>query len=172
MRRPLTLLARSTTLHVIIGSEEIARHVRSYDTVQIIEQETHVAGVVATTRDPNAASTRGRVRLAVPPSATLLALFSRPTETSLCGHVRSLALLDNYGLQEFRGRHRRAPSDGTRSVRGRYIAPLETSRRQRGLKPLTQLRSPIARSPRSDVRPQRFEPTGDLIRSNFRDAEL
>ena len=64
MRRPLTLLARSTTLHVIIGSEEIARHVRSYDTVQIIEQETHVAGVVATTRDPNAARTRGRVRLA------------------------------------------------------------------------------------------------------------
>jgi transposase len=39
VRRPLTLLASPTTVRIVTGTEEIARHTRSYDTAQIIEQE-------------------------------------------------------------------------------------------------------------------------------------
>ena len=44
-RRPLTLLASPTTVRVLAGTDEIARHVRSYDTNATVEQEAHVAGV-------------------------------------------------------------------------------------------------------------------------------
>ena len=45
VRRPLTLLASATTVRLIAGTDEIARHGRSYDTGQTLEQEAHVAGV-------------------------------------------------------------------------------------------------------------------------------
>ena len=41
--RPLTLLANPTTVRIVVGTDEIARHARSYDTNQVIEQEAHVA---------------------------------------------------------------------------------------------------------------------------------
>lgn len=72
VRQPLTLLASATTVRLIAGTDEIARHVRSYDTGQTIEQEAHVAGLVAATRQANPSSARDRLRLAVPPIATLL----------------------------------------------------------------------------------------------------
>ena len=51
---------------------EIARHGRSYDTGQVIEQEAHVAGLIETTRQANPSSARDRLRVAVPTVATLL----------------------------------------------------------------------------------------------------
>jgi transposase len=71
VRRPLTLLASATTVRLIAGIEEIARHARSYDTGQTIEQEAHVAGLGAATRQTNPSSARDRLRLAVPAIATL-----------------------------------------------------------------------------------------------------
>src|SRR5687768_7780738 len=72
VRRPLTLLASPTTVRVIAGPDEIARHPRSYDTGEVIEQEAHVAALVAATRQANPSSARDRLRLAVPAAATLL----------------------------------------------------------------------------------------------------
>jgi hypothetical protein len=72
VRRPLTLLASATTVRVITATEEIARHARSYDTGQVIEQEAHLAGLVAATRQANPSSARDRLRLAIPAVATLV----------------------------------------------------------------------------------------------------
>jgi hypothetical protein len=49
----VTVTDRFTTVRVLAGAEEIARHRRSDDTGQIIEEEAHVAGVVAATRHAN-----------------------------------------------------------------------------------------------------------------------
>jgi hypothetical protein len=68
VRRPLTLLASTTLVRLLAGTDEIARHVRSYDTNDIIEQQAHVAGLVAATRQDNRSSARDRLRLAVPRS--------------------------------------------------------------------------------------------------------
>ena len=35
-----------TTVRVVTGTEEIARHARSYDTGDIIEQAAHVGGLI------------------------------------------------------------------------------------------------------------------------------
>ena len=82
VRRPLTLLASATTVRVITGTEEIARHARSYDTADIIEQEAHVAGLVAATRQANPSSARDRLRLAVPAVSTLLDRLAAREESS------------------------------------------------------------------------------------------
>jgi transposase len=95
VRRPLTLLASPTTVRVIAGVDEIARHARSYDTGQVIEQETHVAGLVAATRQDNPSSARDRLRLAVPAAATLLERLAARGESLRYPVVRLLALLDD-----------------------------------------------------------------------------
>ena len=105
-RRPVTLLASPTTVRVIAGTEEIARHARSYDTGQVIEQDAHVAGLVAATRQDNPSSARDRLRLAVPVTATLLERLAARGESLRVHTARLLALLDDYGAAGTRGRHR------------------------------------------------------------------
>jgi Mu transposase, C-terminal domain len=78
VRRPLTLLASPTTVLVIAGVEDITRHVRSYDSGQVIEQETHVAGLVAATRQANPSRARDRLHLAVRAVTTLLDRLAGP----------------------------------------------------------------------------------------------
>ena len=90
-QQPLTLIATPTTVRLIVGTdEEIASHPRSYDTGQTIEQEDHVAGLVAATRQANPSSARDRLRLAVPAIATLLERLAARGE-SLRGHTAPLA---------------------------------------------------------------------------------
>src|SRR5262249_930590 len=97
VRRPLTLLASPTIVRLIVGAEEVARHVRSYDTNQVIEQEAHVAGLVAATCQDNPSSARDRLRLAVPIAATLLERLAARGDSLRYPIVRLLALLDDYG---------------------------------------------------------------------------
>jgi hypothetical protein len=87
-------------VRVIAGTEEIARHVRSYDTAQTIKQEAHVSGLVAATRQANPSSARDRLRLAVPAVATLFDRLAAGGESLRLHTARSLALLDEYGPQE------------------------------------------------------------------------
>jgi hypothetical protein len=68
-QRPLTLLASPTLVRVVAGTEELARHARSDDTGQVIEQEAHVAGLIAATRQANPSSARDRLARG-PPAAT------------------------------------------------------------------------------------------------------
>ena len=47
VRRPVTLLASPTTVRVLAGTEEIARHARSYDTGQVVEDGAALRVVVS-----------------------------------------------------------------------------------------------------------------------------
>jgi hypothetical protein len=171
VRRPLMLLASPTTVRVIAGADEIARHPRSYDTGQIIEHEAHIAGVIAATRQANPSSARDRLRLAVPAATPLLERLAAHGE-SLRYHIpRLLALLDDYGPQELAAAIARAlERDALGS--GAIAHILETRRRQRGLKPPIPMALPDRPGVRDlDVTPHRLETYDDLTRSDSDDAE-
>jgi transposase len=167
VRRPLTLLAGPTTVRVIAGAEEIARHARTYDTGRIIEQEAHVAGLIAATRQANSSSARDRLRLAVPAAATLLERLAARGDSLRYQILRLLALLDDYGPQELAAAiERDALGAGT------IAHILETRRRQRGLKPPIPIALPDHPGVRDlDVTPHRLETYDDLTRSDPSDAE-
>ncbi len=171
VRRPLTLLASPTTVRVIAGTEEIARHTRSYDTGQPIEQEAHVAGLIAATRQANPSSARDRLRLAVPAVTTLLDRLATRGE-SLRYHVaRLLTLLDDYGPQELAAAIARA-LEGDALGAGAITHLLETRRRQRGLKPPIPMALPDHPGVRDlDVTPHRLETYDELTRSDSDDAQ-
>ena len=171
VRRPLTLLASPTTVRVIVGVDEIARHPRSYDTGQVIEQEVHVAGLVAATRQDNPSSARDRLRLAVPAAATLLERLAARGESLRYPVVRLLALLDDYGPQELAAAIDRALERDALGA-GTVAHILETRRRQRGLKPPIPIALPNRPGVRDlDVTPHRLETYDDLTRSDPDDAE-
>jgi transposase len=171
VRRPLTLLASPTTVRVIAGTDEIARHGRSYDTGQIIEQAAHVAGLVAATRQDNPSSARDRLRLAVPAVATLLERLAARGESLRVHIARLLALLDDYGPQELAAAIARALERDALGA-GAIAHILETRRRQRGLKPPIPIALPDRPGVRDlDVTPHRLETYDELTRSDPDDAE-
>lgn len=171
VRRPLTLLASATTIRLIAGMEEIARHARSYDTGQTIEQEAHVAGLVAATRQANPSSARDRLRLAVPAIATLLERLAARGESLRVHTARLLTLLDDYGPHELGAAVARALERDALGA-GAIAHILETRRRQRGQKPPIPLALPDRPGVRDlDVTPHRLETYDELTRSDPDDAE-
>jgi transposase len=171
VRRPLTLLASPTTVRVVTGTEEIARHPRSYDTGQIIEQDAHVAGLIAATRQDNPSTARDRLRLAVPIAMTLLDRVAARGESLRYQIVRLLALLDDYGPQEL-GAAIVCALERDAVGAGAIAHILETRRRQRGLKPPIPMALPDRPGVRDlDVTPHRLETYDELTRSDSDDAE-
>ena len=171
-QQPLTLIATPTTVRLIVGTdEEIASHPRSYDTGQTIEQEDHVAGLVAATRQANPSSARDRLRLAVPAIATLLERLAARGE-ALRGHTaRLLALLDDYGRQELAAAVTQALERDALGA-GAIAHILETRRRQRGQKPPMPLALPDRPGVRDlDLTPHSLESYDDLTRSDPDDPE-
>lgn len=171
VRRPLTLLASATTVRVIAGAEELARHIRSFDTGQVIEQAAHVAGLVAATRQDNPSSARDRLRLAVPAAATLLERLAARGESLRVHTARLLALLDDYGPQELGAAIARALERDALGA-GAIAHILETRRRQRGLKPPIPIVLPDRPGVRDlDVTPHRLETYDELTRTDSDDPD-
>jgi transposase len=171
-QRPLTVIATSTTVRVLVGTdEEIASHPRSYDTGQTIEQEAHIAGLVTATRQANPSTARDRLRLAVPAIATLLERLATRGE-SLRGHTaRLLALLDDYGRQELAAAVAQALERDALGA-GAIAHILETRRRQRGQKPPMPLALPDRPGVRDlDLTPHSLESYDDLTRSDPNNTE-
>jgi len=157
VRRPLTLLASATTVRIVAGTETIARHARSYDTGQTIEDLAHLDRLLAATRQANAQTARDRLRLAVPMTATLLARLAARGE-ALRGHTaRLLALLDDYGAHELTAAVTVALERDALGA-GAIAHILETRRRRRGHQPPVPLALPDHPGVRDlDVTPHRLE---------------
>ena len=153
VRRPLTLLASAITVRLVAGAEEIARHARSYDTGQIIEDLAHLEGLLEATRQANPSTGRDRLRLAVPAIGTVFERLAARGESLRTHTARLLGLLDDYGPQELAAAVARALERD--ALGADAIAHLlETQRRQRRQKPPMPLALPdrpasaISRSPR------------------------
>jgi hypothetical protein len=167
----LTLLASATTVRVIAGTAEIARHGRSYDTGETIEDEAHIAGLIAATRQANPSSGRDRLRLAVPVIATLFERLAARGEALRTPTARLLDLLDDYGPQELTVAVTRALETGALGA-GTIAHLLEQHRRQRRQKPPIRLVLPDHPGVRTlDVTPHRLESYDALTRPDPDDAQ-
>src|SRR5207247_114363 len=66
VRRPLTLVASEHQVRLLDGATEVARHARSYDRGQRLEDDAHLAGLVAEKRRAHELRGRDRLRSACP----------------------------------------------------------------------------------------------------------
>jgi transposase len=166
VRRPLTLLASATTVRLVAGADEIARHVRSYDTGQTIEDLAHLDGLLAATRQANPSTGRDRLHLAVPAIRLVFARLAARGESLRAHTIRLLGLLDDYGPQELAGAVTRALARD--AVGADAIAHLlETQRRHRRQKPPIPLTLPDRPGVRDlAVTPHALETYDALTRSD------
>ncbi|MFQ5973939.1 MAG: IS21 family transposase [Alphaproteobacteria bacterium] len=170
VRRPLTLVASATVVRLVDGPTEVARHRRSYDTGQTIEDPAHLEGLLAATRQANAHTARDRLRITVPATATLFDRLAARGD-ALRPHVtRLLALLDDYGPAELAAAVTLALERDALGA-GSIAHLLETRRRQRGQKPPLPLALPDRPGLRDlDVRPHPLESYDVLTRRDPDDA--
>ena len=164
VRHPLTLLASATTVRLVDGTTEVARHRRSYGTGETIEDPAHLAGLLAVTRQANAHTSRDRLRVAVPATDTLFDRLATRGDALRPHVVRLLALLDDYGVAELTVAVAQALAQDALGA-GSITHILETRRRRRGHTPPLPLALPDRPGVRDlDVQPQALETYDALTR--------
>jgi transposase len=100
--RSLTLVASPTLVRILDGNTELARHHRSYDRLDRIEDPNHIEALLEQKRKAIASAPGTRLEQSVPESRKLLdAAFGRGE--SITRQIRMLTgLLDDYGAAELR----------------------------------------------------------------------
>jgi transposase len=100
VRRTLTVSASPSEVRIVDGQEEIARHPRSYDKAQQIEDEAHIADLVAEKETARRHRGQNRLHSAAPSSERLL--IAAASRGDNLGSITSslLSLLDQYGAAE------------------------------------------------------------------------
>jgi len=98
--RVLTVVASPTQVRVLDGTEVIAEHDRSYDKDKQIEDDAHIAALVA--RKHQARHHRGQDRLAQAAPGSRQLLVQAAERGSNLGSITAalLRLLDRYGAEE------------------------------------------------------------------------
>jgi transposase len=100
VRRPLTLVADEHTVRILDGSAEVARHPRSWDRGQRIEDPAHLAELAREKRHAHELHGRDRLRHACPHADAFIDELARRGEP-LARHTQPLlSLLDLYGPAE------------------------------------------------------------------------
>jgi transposase len=141
--RPLTLAASDTEVRLLDGAREIARHPRSYDRHERIEDPAHQMALLEDKRKATGSTRNSRLAGAVPEIEALLdAAFARG-EPAGAQTTQLLLLLDDYGPAELRAAVQEALERGTprassvayilsrrhRLRRGRAALPVNLTRR-------------------------------------------
>ncbi len=100
VRKPLTLVAAEHLVRLLDGTTEVARHARSYDRGQPIEDPAHLAALARAKRAARELRGRDRLRSACPTAEAFLEALALRGEP-LAGHAaRLLQLLERYGPRE------------------------------------------------------------------------
>lgn len=100
VRRLLTLIASEHLVRIVDGTTELARHARSYDRGQMIEDPAHLAALAREKRRAHESRGRDRLRLRCAAAEDFLEALALRGEP-LGGHTsRLLQLLDRYGAGE------------------------------------------------------------------------
>jgi hypothetical protein len=100
VRRPLTLVANVDTVRLLDGAQELARHRRSFDRHQRIDDPTHIAALVQQKRQALGSTAVARLRHAVPNIEQFLAAAFERGESLARQSSQLLGLLDDYGAIE------------------------------------------------------------------------
>jgi len=100
--RPLSLVASETNVRLLDGTEEIARHRRSYDRHRRIEDSAHIEALLAEKQRARGSSPCARLIDAVPTAEAFLEAAFQRGESAAATTEKLLLLLDDYGAQELR----------------------------------------------------------------------
>lgn len=100
--RPLTLIASETTIRVLNGVTEVARHRRSYDRHQRIDDPSHIDALLADKKRARGSSQSARLSSAVPEIEAFLEAAFHQGESVALQTDRLLRLLDDYSAPELR----------------------------------------------------------------------
>jgi transposase len=96
----LTLVATPEVVRILDGEREVARHRRSYDRHQRIEEAIHIAALVEQKRKARAATAAGRLSEAVSNIEEFLQAAFQRGESVARQSSQLLALLDDYSAKE------------------------------------------------------------------------
>jgi transposase len=97
VRRPLTLVADEHTVRLVDGSTELARHGRSYDHHQLVEDPAHIAALAAEKRAAHELRGRDRLRSLCGHAAAFLDALAQRGHPLLGATRRLLDLADRFG---------------------------------------------------------------------------
>jgi len=100
--RRLVLAASDTTVRLLDGAREVARHRRSYDRHQILTDPAHQEALLEHKRHALGATPNGRLLAAVPEVEALLQAAVERGEPASGQTTRLLQLLDDYGANALR----------------------------------------------------------------------
>ena len=98
--RALTLAASETTVRVLDGASEVARHRRSYDRHQRVDDPVHIETLLEEKRRARGSLPRARLNDAVPAAEAFLEACFQRGESVAATTERLLLLLDDYGAAE------------------------------------------------------------------------
>ena len=98
--RALSLVASESTVRILDGTQEIARHRRSYDRHQRIEDPAHVEALLAEKQRARGSTPRARLSNAVPAAEAFLEASFQRGESVAATTEKLLLLLDDYGAAE------------------------------------------------------------------------
>jgi transposase len=97
IRRPLTLVVAEEVVRLLDGSTEVARHARSYERGQRIDDEAHLTALVAEKHRAHELRGRDRLRHACPHADAFLAALAQRGEPLTRPTIQLLGLLDQVG---------------------------------------------------------------------------
>lgn len=159
--RPLTLVASDTTVRLLDGAVEIARHARTYDRNKQVLDPSHREALLKIKRKAFHGTPAGRLEQAVPESKTLLDLAFAQGESAGNQTGQLLKLLEEYGPAALRRAVVEALERNT--PRACSVAWLLRRQPRRQRVALDLSRHPEAQS--VDVRPHDLETYDELART-------
>jgi transposase len=133
IQRPLTVVASDTTVRILDGREEIARHLRTYDKARQVTDPKHQQALLAFKRKALGATPDGRLVAVVPEVEALLEAALSQGESVGAQTAELGRLLDDYGAVDFRAAVREALNRGTpRASSVAYLLNRRSRRRRQG----------------------------------------
>lgn len=159
--RALTLVASDTTVRILDGTKEIARHRRSWDRRALVVDRAHEAELLEQKRKAFGSTPTGRLATAVPESESLLDAAFQRGESVGPQTAQLLRLLEDYGAEELRKAVKEALERNT--PRASSVAFILRRRNRRSRRP-----APVQLPHRPDladlhIEPQHPETYDDLI---------
>jgi transposase len=136
--KPLTLLASPTTVRILDGHDEVARHRRCFDAKRRIEDARHIKSLVDKKRAARAASYKDTLVVAVPIAERFLeAAVQRNLAVGIVSQ-QLLQLLDDYGRADFEKAINEALEKNTIAVSA-VATLIDQARRRRRQQPLVKV---------------------------------
>ena len=164
VRKPLTLISSENEIRILDEGKEAARHPRSFDRGETVEDERHISALVEAKR--SARQSRGMTRLfrAVPGAKALLERVVERGQSLGTATKQLERMLDEYGEKELSAAVERV-NEKALSAPSAVAQLLEQERRKRRMKPPVKV--PITNDPRVrdlHVTPHRLEQYDELAK--------